>query len=325
MRVLINRMTLAGLAAAGSSGAMAQSSVEIFGRINTTLERQKTGDVTTTGLFNNRSSIGFRGTEDLGGGLRAGFVLEADFNSDDGSGRGGTGIDFRRQSEVNLSGHFGSLRLGSMPSESYIAMAAQGVMGQPNHDLGSLSDALYYYPMPDANKVAYRTPVLWGRLTVEGASAFHENGENSGNKNGYDLTAKWAQGPLSLATGVTKVHDSTTLGLHAQYTFDAFRIGAYYQRTDEDLRGKRNAGRVTALYSLGLSDLIAGFGWAGNWSGVGSSSARQLILGYNYHLSLRTKVYAGYTRVDNKANARYATGTDGADFSTFALGIRHHF
>ena len=325
MRLPYNRMALAILAVTGSSMAFAQSSVEIYGRLHTSVEHQRVGDVSTTGVFNNVSRIGFRGSEDLGGGLRAGFALEAGFNSDDGTGLGGAGIDFQRQSEVNLSGNFGMLRLGVLPPQSYIMVADYGVLDQPNHDLGSLSDALYHLVMPGGNKVSYRSPLLLGGLTLEAITAFHERAEGSNNKNSYDLIADWERGAWAFGAGFTKVGDSKQMGLRAHYTMNAFQLGAYYQRSDEDLRGKRNAVRVTGMYTVGVSEFVAGVGWAGHWSGVSDSGARQLLLGYNYHLSKRTKLYTGYTKVDNKANASYATRIDGADFSTFALGIRHNF
>lgn len=322
----LNRLMIATLAVAGSTAALAQSSVQVYGRVNTSVERQKVGDVSTTGLFNNASRIGFRGTEDLGGGLKAGFVLESGFNSDDGSGTGSTGgINFKRQSEVNLEGGFGMLRLGTFTSESYYAVADYGVLDQPNHDTGSLSDALYSYVMRDSNKIAYRTPVILGGLTIEGATSFHEKAVGTNDKNGYDLAANWESGPLALGAGFTKVGGDKQLGLRAHYTINAFQVGAYYQRSDEELRGKRNAARVTGMYTMGASEFVAGFGWAGKWDDVSNSGARQLILGYNYNLSKRSKLYAGYTKVDNKANASYATGVSGADFSTFAAGIRHNF
>ena len=99
----MTRVVLAVLAVAGTTAAMAQSSVTLYGRVNTTVERQKVGDVTTTGMFNNSSRFGFKGTEDLGGGLKAGFQLESGFNSDTGAS---SPTFFGRQSEVNLSGGF---------------------------------------------------------------------------------------------------------------------------------------------------------------------------------------------------------------------------
>src|SRR5690606_36816256 len=98
-----SRLLLALLAVVGSSAALAQSSVTLYGRVNTTVEHQKAGDVKVNGMFNNSSRFGFKGVEDLGGGLKAGFQLESGFRSDDGGGATSTtGINFARQSEVNL-------------------------------------------------------------------------------------------------------------------------------------------------------------------------------------------------------------------------------
>ena len=100
----MTRIALAALAVMGATTAMAQSSVTLYGRINTTVEHQKLGDQSTTGLVNNSSRWGMRGSEDLGGGLKAGFVLESGFNSATGAA---ASTFFGRQSEVNLSGNFG--------------------------------------------------------------------------------------------------------------------------------------------------------------------------------------------------------------------------
>ena len=62
-------VTLAALATAMAAPAFAQSSVNIYGRLNVTLERSKDGSVTTNDLVYNSSRIGFKGVEDLGGGL----------------------------------------------------------------------------------------------------------------------------------------------------------------------------------------------------------------------------------------------------------------
>ena len=163
-----NRLALAVLALLGTTtAAFAQSSVTLYGRVNTTVERQEVGNVKTTGLFNNSSRFGFKGSEDLGGGLKAGFQLESGFNSDTGAS---ATTFFGRQSEVNLSGGFGAVRLGRFTAESYYATA--DYVSMHNHDTGSSSDAFYAYVMPDANKIAYRTPTFGG-LTVDAAVALH--------------------------------------------------------------------------------------------------------------------------------------------------------
>ena len=128
-------VALAALAVAGI--ASAQSSVTLFGVVDATINGVSnktdqpvflgnvnglpifgTQSVTTsqTRLTNsgyNSSRLGFRGTEDLGGGLAASFWLEAGMNNDDGTGAAtGGGLNFNRRSTVSLSGNFGEVRLG---------------------------------------------------------------------------------------------------------------------------------------------------------------------------------------------------------------------
>ncbi|MDA8443854.1 porin [Paracidovorax valerianellae] len=316
-----NRLALAVLALLGSTAAFAQSSVTLYGRVNTTVERQEVGDTKTTGLFNNASRFGFKGTEDLGGGLKAGFQLESGFASDTGSSdaRG----FFARQSEVNLSGGFGALRLGRFTAESYYATA--DYVSLHNHDTGSSSDAFYAYVMPDANKISYRTPDFGG-LTVEGAVALHE--QAVGVKNAYDLAANYNLGALALGAGYSKQGDVNQFALRGLYTMGSFMFGGYYQR-DEDAYvlngGKRNTFRLSGAYLMGASEFHVNVGRAGKYKNVSDSAATQYTLGYNYNLSKRTKVYGYYTKVNNSRNAAYMTGIAGADFSSVAVGVRHAF
>ncbi len=119
-------IALAVMSAAGA--ASAQSSVTLFGIVDATISHYSvSGGQHNTILTNsgyNSSRLGFRGTEDLGGGLAASFWLEAGLNNDNGSGgttntnntlggsSGGGGLTFGRRSTVSLSGAWGELRLG---------------------------------------------------------------------------------------------------------------------------------------------------------------------------------------------------------------------
>lgn len=341
----IQRLMLAVLAVCGTSAALAQSSVTIYGRVNTTIESQKiSGEQSLTGMFNNASRIGFKGVEDLGNGLKAGFVLESGFQSDTGGGSTKNGgLTFGRQSEVNLSGNFGMVRLGNFFPESYYASA--DYVSMHNHDTGSSADALYIDPvwmgagsktlmgqermdfktgLNTGNKLAYRTP-SFGGFTVEGAASFHERAPGTAGKYGYDLAANYAAGPLALGAGYSQWNGNKQGSIRGLYTFGAVTLGAYYQRNDEDVLGTRNNFRVSGMYVLGASEFHVNVGRANSWSKVSDSAALQWTLGYNYNLSKRTKVYTYFTKVDNKANANYMTGENGKDFRSFALGIRHNF
>ena len=264
-----NRLLIAALALVGTSAALAQSSVTIYGRVNSTVERQKDGDVSKTGLFNNASRWGIRGTEDLGGGLKAGFALESGFDSSTGAGTGwpglasvGNGINFGRQSEVNLAGGFGMVRLGNFVPESYYATA--DYVSMHNHDTGSSSDALYYDPvwfggLGTKNKIGYRTP-SFGGLTVDAAMLLHERAAGTNNKNGYDLAANYNMGPLHLGLGYSSVDSNYQVGLRALYTFGQFTVGGYYQRNDENVAGSRNNFRLAGAYNVGASEFHVNVG-----------------------------------------------------------------
>jgi len=319
----MNRCAVAALALIGTSAAFAQSSVTLYGRVNTTFEHQKEGNVSKTGLFNNSSRFGFKGQEDLGGGLTAGFQLESGFDSSSGASDS-RGI-FARQSEVNLAGGFGMVRLGNFTSESYYATA--DFISNHNHDTGSSSDALYAYPARDINKIAYRTPSLGG-ATVEAGWAMHEQANGTGGKNSLDLAANYEIGKLGLGAGYSKLDDQNQFAVRASYSTGPFVVGAYVQR-DKNVfianGGNRTNVRLSGAYIMGVSEFHLNVGRAGKYSNVADSAATQYTVGYNYNLSKRTKIYSFYTRINNNNNASYGVATAGNDFSSFAVGVRHNF
>ena len=221
------------------------------------------------------------------------------------------------------AGGFGAVRLGRFTAESYYATA--DYVSMHNHDTGSSSDAFYAYVMPDANKIAYRTPTFGG-LTVDAAVALHE--QAVGGKNAYDLAANYNLGALALGAGYSKQGDVNQFAVRALYTFGAFTVGGYVQR-DEDAfvanGGKRNTFRLAGAYNMGASEFHVNVGRAGEYKNLNDSDSTQYTLGYNYNLSKRTKVYGYYTHVNNSRNAAYQSGVAGADFSSVAVGVRHNF
>ena len=327
------RVMLAVLALCGTSAALAQSSVNLYGRVNTTIERVKIGNESVTEMNSNSSYIGFRGEEDLGAGVKAGFKLEGNFGSDDGAG-----FDFKRHSELNLSGNFGLLRLGNFLPASYDVTADW--ISMHNHDTGLSADNLYVINAEFDNKVAYRTPEFGG-FTGEVQYSFHE--QATGGKAALDLALNYANGPLGfglgysdgpLGLGTYNSNDAQQLAARVSYALGDLVLGAYYQYAKlENVIGnadaKRNAYRLSAMYVLGASEFHANIGRADKVK-LGSAkqintSATQWTLGYNHNLSKRTKAYAYYTKTDNGSASNYATGANGSDLRSVAVGIRHLF
>ncbi len=318
MNMPFTRIGLAAALSLTAIAASAQSNVTLYGRVNLSVESQKVGDATRTVLQNNSSRWGLRGSEDLGGGLKAGFNLESGFAADTGTS---ASTFFGRRSEVNLSGGFGTLRMGRFFSEAYFATA--DYVSNHNHDTGTSADALYAYLGRDANKIAYRLPDFAKDLSIEGAVLLHEG--VAGQKNNYDFAVNYATGGLQLGLGYELADTQTTkknqAAFRAYYTTGPFGFGGYVQRDKNAFgTGSRTNVRLSAMYTMDLSEFHINVGSAGDTGSIKDSSARQYTLAYNYLLSKRTKVYTFITKVDdNKA------GLYGGDFRSFAVGVRHNF
>jgi predicted porin len=321
-------LLIAALSTVAAGSALAQSNVTIFGRLNDSVERQKVGSTSRTALVDSASRLGFKGSEDLGGGLKANFIIEHGLNVDNGTAAGGSRF-WNRESTVGLSHPtFGAIRLGNMAaSEAYFATA--DYVSMHNHDTGSSADALYEFVATGAlqNAVAYTTPTIAGfRGDVQ--YSLHEG--TSISRRAFALN--YDVGALHLGFG----HEAATnterksYALRALYELGAFTFGGYYERTTGDTF-KRNNLRGAFMYTLGASEFHLNAGFAGDRDGANDTGAKQFTLGYNYNLSKRTKVYTFYTKVDNDANATYNPGgfvsapTAGQNLQSFALGIRHNF
>lgn len=317
-------LLIASLSLATAGTAFAQSSVTVWGRLNVSAERQEISGVRDNTIFNNASRLGFRGVEDLGGGLKAGFALEHGFDPTTGTANNtlpnGQSAFWGRGSEVYLASNFGTIRLGNYTSEAYYATADW--VSMHNHDTGSSYDQLYAYLPNDTNKVSYRTPEfsgLWGEVAVSEA-------QYGADDKGYDVAVNYALGGLAAGLGYQKVGDVNQFAIRAAYTFGGFTVGGYYQRDEDALiadGGKRDNFRLSGMYALGANEFHLNYGWADDYDNVADSGAQQWTIAYGYNLSKRTRLYAFYTKFDGEVNNTY--GAFGRDFNSLALGVRHNF
>jgi predicted porin len=315
-------LIVAAVSALAAGSALAQSSVTIYGRLNVTAESLDKAGKKTKELVNNASRLGFKGTEDLGGGLKAIFLLEHRFSVDTGTV---TGDFYAGDSLVGLTGGFGTVRLGRITSEAYYATA--DYISMNNHDTGTSADALYAYLGNNKNKIAYNTNSLGG-LVLHAAVGAGETG-GAGAKSA-DFAATYELGDLSLGFGYEKINDNANqYAARALYSAGPFVIGGYLQRDKNGLLdqngkrgnwGSRTTFRLTGAYNVGNSEFHLGYGKAGDYSRVNDSDATQLVLGYNYNLSKRTRIHTHYTKVSASRNTFYTR-----DLTALGVGIRHNF
>lgn len=312
---------VAALAAASAAPAFAQSSVTLWGRLNTSVESQKIGSADRkTVMQNNSSRLGVRGTEDLGGGMKVGFNLEHGLDSDTGAASGGTTF-WNRQANVQLSGDFGTVRLGTWFPDSYFSSVDR--TSNHNHDTGTSSDALFssFNFGARTNKVGYFSPTVGGFNFIGSVRA----GEGSGPR-AFDMAVNYEADGLHIAGTFAQNNQfgasakRKAYGLEADYGFGPFLVTGYYQREEVDGFKARDIGRVSAMYTLGQSEFHVNVGGtkAGSDAEFRTGGAKQFTVGYNYNLSKRTKVYSFYTKTDYN-------GVGVNDFSSLAAGIRHNF
>lgn len=307
----------AALASVGAS-AFAQSTVTVYGRLNVTVERQKVGNGSNNWVMqNNASRVGLKGSEDLGGGLKAGFQIEHGFNINNG-GQSQTNF-WARQSEVNLSSsNYGMVRLGNFTSEAYYATS--DYVGMHNHETGTSSDAFYAYLGRNTDKIAYRTPSFGGATFEAAVTAGGTQNRTT------DFAVNYDAGPLHLGAGYEDKSpankNAKEFAARALYELGAFTVGGYVQRDTDGYGagfGNRTTFRLAGMYTMGNTELHLNYGHAGDYSKlVGDQAANQYTLAVNQNLSKRTKVYAFYTKVADK-------GTIYGDFSSIAVGVRHNF
>ena len=246
-------IALAVLAASGA--AMAQSSVTLYGVADAAVTYVNGLD-NWTGLdsgANKASRLGFRGVEDLGGGLKANFVLEGGFNLDAGDGKSGgatdSGFQFKRQSTVGLAGNFGEVRLGRELTAAYNATARYDVFGgvgiahsQLWDDGKSLAFSTapatlgepvdpYHYTTNQrvSNAITYVSPDFSGFKVAANYGFGEVAGKNSdGRYFGGGLT--YDNGPLSLGLGAERLNKGAGAAMQAQASNDitAWSLGGSY-------------------------------------------------------------------------------------------------
>ena len=314
---------VAALAAVSAAPAFAQS-VTLWGRLNTSVESQKVGSADRIiKVQNNSSRLGLRGTEDLGGGLKAGFNLEHGLDSDTGAASGGTTF-WSRQANVELSGAFGTVRLGTWFPDSYFSTVDR--TSNHNHDTGTSSDALFssFAFGARTNKVGYFSPTVNNFNFIASVRAGEGTGPRASDVSvNYEAAGLHLAGTYSQANRFGATAERKAYGLEGDYGIGPFLVTGYYQREEVDGFKSRDIGRVSAMYTVGQSEFHVNVGGskAGGDGEFRNGGAKQWTLGYNYNLSKRTKVYGFYTKLDYNA-----TGAGSLpDFSSLAAGIRHNF
>ncbi len=203
-----------------------------------------------TGLNNsayNASRIGFRGTEDLGGGLAASFWLEAALSNDDGATGGGTAFSssstgfFNRRSTVSLSGGFGELRLGRDYKPTFWNLTVFDPFGTVGSGTALIQKAagLETSNVRASNSIGYFLPPNLGGFYGQVQYAFHEQTKydnglqsalNNNSRGGRYVGGRfgYANGPLDVAVAYSQQANSSNYLVGTDTNAKNFNVGASY-------------------------------------------------------------------------------------------------
>lgn len=357
-----NLIALAVMAAAGA--ASAQSSVTLFGILDATVSSQRVSGgqkstVLTSGGYNS-SRLGFRGTEDLGGGQSASFWLEGALSTNDGTS---AGLTFRRRSTVSLAGNWGEVRLGRDYTPSFWnatvfdPFTTVGVGAQVVHKLKQTTVGTVDFLKADAkyirsdNMVGYFLPANLGGIYGQAGYAFAQkatpvtaSATNPKAKTDIDryMGARlgYASGPFNAAVAYGRTEGAETVAspdvrdwnIGGQWDFGVAKLMGYYDSSKFQAGAagdtKLKSWLIGSLVPVGVGEIRVSYSssrFDNNGPKVG-----QWALGYVHNLSKRTAVYATYAHLKNKDGMALpigsaVTGLANASSSGFDLGLRHSF
>lgn len=337
--------------------AHAQSSVVIYGNVDIGMIKRTNQALNIGKRANN--TLGFRGAEDLGNGLKAIFQLEMRYEPDSGTiEQGAGGIQrptFQGQTRVGLdSATLGMLRIGrgltafqetsigfepfrGIPSPSgfqadlMVAGYTSDPLGLPGNSANRFSNAVFYNSpvmrgfqlnTTIGTRDANQGLVMIGRGTAA-APQYAANAMASANP--FSVTGTYKNAIVGVMLALERNAVETELRSIAAYvmpTPELKLMGSIIQQDQSHTRlinADTNAWVLGANYTVGPGRILAGVGQRDT---DGLAKVKQVSLGYEYSLSKRTYLYAD---LSNKKGVPAIAPATGTSITHYALGVNHSF
>lgn len=348
-------LAVAGLA---STAAFAQTNVQIYGSLDYGYSYRfdarnpavggSTSGFNSASQFNGGQSagnrIGFKGTEDLGNGLKAVFLIEQGFNleaNENGSTTSSNSFSFTRQAYVGLSGNFGTAVGGRLYTPHYTFVSsidpfAAGTVGRYNNVFGNTDVSATIDPVRVNNAIAYVSP-SFGGFTITGA--FSNNAlandstvSNAQNATVYALLGQYANGPINAGLGyhyiagnspatnggiavggLAAIDNVQNIVLGGTYDFKVVKLSLLGDWNAVDYTAANTSTARVSNYLIGATVPVGKFDIQGTYifsdgNTAAGGDAQQIALGGKYNLSKRTNFYTAYSYIDNSNKRNSAVG-----------------
>lgn len=337
--------------AAVAGSAQAQSSITVYGVADMAIQagNQGAGTGTKYALDSGEqggSRLGFKGTEDLGSGLKAIFDIEMGILMDSGKTQGSA--TFHRQTWVGLQGDFGTVKLGKQYTPQFYffdavdpfdlgftsGYAGSSTKGDPGStSTGGVFGFLSASAWRVTDSVSYQSADMSG-FSAMGLYGFGEQAGNTSANRSVGISGQYAAGPLYVGAVYYKKNDPKSNGLKsvllgATYDFGAAKAAFGYSKDttdDNTLDQKGYMLGVTVPVTAADSILATAARLQNNLASTANNST-QLAVGFTHSLSKRTNFYGSYSRVTNDANVNggWLAAGNGATASLVNVGIHHAF
>ena len=342
--------------------ASAQSSVTIFGLVDANVGKDIGSDDKRVGQ-GAQSRLGFRGTEDLGNGLKAFFHIQHRFDSGTGAAQGTPSSVqtpfWQAEANVGLAGNFGNVRIGRNYTESFYHQNSTDPWGFDT--VANLKPFLTGGIAADRsnNAVSYwitQSGFTFGAQIAEandnvggGANSSRLDVPGVGQKRPVNVRLQYAAGPISAGVSYENPADNDdnwTL-VSGSYNLGVAKVGLFYgdgKEASAALKRKSFGATVTAPFGqgefrAGLAQLKGPDSKAVGGVAAGDITLRQQVsLGYFYSLSKRTTIYADVASAKTDLQGTGPVGTKpglsssstvGPNFKTsdsgYDFGIKHVF
>ncbi|WP_136413461.1 porin [Herbaspirillum sp. ST 5-3] len=333
------KKSLIALAVLGAlaSAASAQTSTTIYGLVDAGIVNERGGPAGTvtklTSGVQNGSRLGFKGNEDLGGGLSAKFLLEAGFNVDTGtSGQGGT--LFGRQAYVGLGGNWGNLLFGRQYTPLHTALDQVDPFGTGL--AGNIENLIPGGTGPTGvrmnNTIKYTTPE-WSGFAGELAYGLGEVAGNNRANRQWGAAVGYVNGPAVVklvhhrTENATGTDDARNSMIGGKWDFGVAAAHIAFQR-DQGFGTVDNRDYMVGVSApVGPGKVLASYVRRDDRSAL-NADAHQWALGYTHAVSKRTNFYTSYARITNKNGAAFTVGNAteaGTGDKAFNVGVRHLF
>lgn len=307
------KKSLLALAVLGAfaGAASAQSSVTLYGKLDLGFAKTA-GSADKQVRDGSGSRVGFRGVEDLGGGLKAMFQFEHRFNPD--TGDQAATLFWQGISTVGLGGSFGTVNLGRQYTAAF--SLATNVIDPFGGDTvaGLRGESLTKSVARLRTENSVRYDGAFGGLKVAADIAETPAG---GVDRPYSVAAQYAAGPFMVAASYdnpTGANDNlATLG--GSYAFGPAKVSLGIGRGDNNSNVRVKQALAGVTVNVGAAgQVLAGYAQ----QEVGTADAtKKVSLGYRHNLSKRTQLYTDVTRVNDLLSKTEKTGYDFGVIHTF--------